>query len=261
VQAGHAPRVLPYAVELALASVALAGAYLMPEPVAERGRFQLTIEMPTVPRLVRPAFMLAALAVISSWSIGGLFFSLGPQLAAHLFSSSNVLVDASGIVALTASAAASQLLFGRTSPTVGAGVGAIALALGTIVIVVATATGSAAAYLAGSIVAGLGFGIAFLGGLRQLVSVVPAAHRAGVMSAFYVVAYASLSVPAVLAGLVVTHLGLEETFEWFGSVVAAVALLVAAQAWRLRPQVANAASSRRENERRACQTPQPTSSA
>jgi hypothetical protein len=55
------------------------------------------------------------------------------------------------------------------------------------------------------------------------------------MSAFYVVAYASLSVPAVVAGVTVTHLGLERTFETFGSVVAVVALIVAAEAWRTRP--------------------------
>ena len=55
------------------------------------------------------------------------------------------------------------------------------------------------------------------------------------MSAFYVVAYASLSVPAILAGVVVTPLGLQTTFEIFGSVVAALALVVAFEAWRQRP--------------------------
>ena len=40
------------------------------------------------------------------------------------------------------------------------------------------------------------------------------------MSAFYVVAYASLSLPAVLAGLLVTQLGLRTTFEVFGAAVA-----------------------------------------
>ena len=55
------------------------------------------------------------------------------------------------------------------------------------------------------------------------------------MSAFYIVAYASLSVPAVLAGLVVTQLGLETTFEVFGSAVAGIALVVALEGWRSRP--------------------------
>ena len=63
---------------------------------------------------------------------------------------------------------------------------------------------------------------------------IPPDHRASVMSAFYVVAYCAISVPAILAGVLVTPLGLRPTFELFGSVMAAVALLVAFEAWRTR---------------------------
>jgi MFS family permease len=235
VQIGWEPRVLPYVFLLSLFAIAFAGAYWMPEPVKERRRFRLTWERPTVPAQVRRPFFLAGLAVLSSWSIGGLFFSLGPQLGAHLFSTTNTVVSAIGIVALAASAALSQLLFGRTAPWIGASAGSVALAAGMILIVVAAATGSSAMYLAGSILGGVGFGIAFLGGLRALVAAIPPEHRAAVMSAFYLVAYASLSVPAVLAGLVVSHLGLQSTFEVFGSIVTGIALLVAVEAWRTRP--------------------------
>jgi membrane protein implicated in regulation of membrane protease activity len=66
------------------------------------------------------------------------------------------------------------------------------------------------------------------------------------MSAFYLVAYGALSLPAVLAGVLVTPLGLVTTFEVFGSVVAALALAVAWQAWRTRtrprPEAARAAA-------------------
>ncbi len=102
-------------------------------------------------------------------------------------------------------------------------------------IVAATATGSSAAYLAGSVLAGAGFGAVFLGGLRTLVGAIPPTHRASVMSAFYVVAYASLSIPAVLAGIVVTRIGLDDTFEVFGVVVSVLAVVVALEAWRTRP--------------------------
>jgi predicted MFS family arabinose efflux permease len=102
-------------------------------------------------------------------------------------------------------------------------------------IVVSAATDASPPFIVGALVAGAGFGVAFLGGLRQLVAVIPDEHRAGVMSAFYVVAYASLSIPAVIAGVVVTHLGLERTFETFGSIVAVIALIVAVEAWRTRP--------------------------
>jgi MFS family permease len=101
--------------------------------------------------------------------------------------------------------------------------------------VLAAATGSSTTYLGGAVLGGIGFGIAFLSGLRALVAAIPPRERAATLSAFYVVAYLAGSVPAVLAGLVVTHLGLQSTFEVFGSVVAAIALVVALEAWRSRP--------------------------
>lgn len=240
VQLGYATRVLPYVVLFTLFGIAFAGAYFMPEPVENRRGFRFTIERPTVPAVARHRFVLAGLAVLSSWSIGGLFFSLGPQLGAHLFASSNAIVEGIGIVALAGAAALSQVVFGRIAPWAGASAGSIALAAGTVLIVAATRTDSSSEYLIGTLVAGAGFGVAFLGGLRALVAVIPAEQRAATMAAFYVVAYASLSVPAVLAGVVVTHLGLDSTFELFGSVVAALALVVAFEAWRTRPRALRA---------------------
>jgi MFS family permease len=235
VQLGSAPRVLPFVVLLVLFALAFAGAYWMPEPVEERRRFRLTLERLDVPAVARRPFLLASLAVISSWSIGALFFSLGPQLSDQLFHTTNVIVSGIGIVALAGSAAAAALALGRTAPWLGASAGSVALAAGMALIVAAGATGSGSMYVFGSIVGGMGFGIAYLGGLRALVAAIPPESRAAVMSAFYVVAYASLSVPAVLAGVVVTHLGLQSTFETFGSIVAAIALIVAFEAWRTRP--------------------------
>jgi MFS family permease len=163
VQLGTEPRILPYAVLITLFGLAFAAAYWMPEPVVKRKRLRLTLERPSVPAVVRREFVLAALAVLSSWSIGALFFSLGPQLAGQLFDTTNVIVSGIGIVLLAAAACLAQLLAGGIPAWIGASAGSIALAAGMIVIVAAAATGSAAAYLAGSILGGAGFGAAFLG--------------------------------------------------------------------------------------------------
>jgi len=235
VQTGWEPRLLPYVVLLTLVAAAFAGAYLMREPVTERSGLRVAVERPHVPSVVRGPFVLAALAVLSSWSIGALFFSLGPQLSGRLFETGNAIVSGIGIVALASAAAVAQLLTARVTPWVATALGSIALSAGMIMIVVAAASDSGATYLAASILGGAGFGAAFLGGLRALVAAIPPQNRASVMSAFYVVAYASLSVPAVLGGLAVTYISLQSTFEIFGSIVAAVALVVAFEAWRSRP--------------------------
>lgn len=236
VQTGWHPTLVPYAVLLSLIAIAFVGTVFMPEPVRDRRRFRFTVEKPHVPAAVRRPFVLAALAVISSWSIAALFFSIGPELGGQLFHSSNAIVDGAGIVVLTASAVVAQFLTGRSAPWIGASAGSVALAVGISLIVAAAATESTALYLAGSIVAGLGFGAAYFGALRSLVAKIPAEHRAAVMASFYLVGYGSLSVPAILAGVTVSYVSLQTTFEIFGSVVAVIAIAVAVEAWRTRPR-------------------------
>jgi MFS family permease len=237
VQLLPAPRVVPYLVLFALFAIAFTGALLMPEPVQERSRLRLTPQKPGVPPVVRRPFLLAALGVLSSWSIGGLFFSLGPQLSAVVFETQNHLVTGLSVVVLAGSGAIAQVVFGRSAPWLGTAAGSVALATGVLVIVLAAAENSAALLLIGAVIGGGGFGVAFLGALRGLSVAIPNEHRAQVMSAFYVVAYASLSLPAVLAGIVVTPLGLESTFEIFGCVVAGIALILAIEATRTRPRL------------------------
>jgi MFS family permease len=246
VQVGWEPRLLPYIVLLGLVTAALVGALFLPEPVRHRRSLRLTLERPHVPAVVRRAFVLAALAVLSSWSIGALFFSLGPQLAGELFHSSNAIADGSGIVVLAAAAIVGQLLTGRSAPWVATSAGSLALSAGIVLIAIAAGMGSSATYVVGSLLGGFGFGAAFLGGLRALVTKIPPEHRAAVMSAFYVAAYASLSVPAILAGIVVSHISLQSTFEIFGSIVAAIGLVVAFEAWRTRPPTAARRARRKD---------------
>ena len=238
-----APRVLPYVLLAALFLIALAAAWRLREPVevAPGARIRLTPQQPYVPPVARRPFLLASLAVLSSWSIGGLFLSLGPELSAIVYSSDNhVVVSGLAIFLLAGTATASQLLFGRAAPWIGAVYGSLALGAGMAMIVAGSAADSAILFTLGAIVTGAGFGVAFLGGLRSLSAAIPPEHRAATMSAFYVVAYGSLSVPAVIAGLVVEPLGVQETFEIFGTAIVGLALLVAREAWRTRPRPAPA---------------------
>jgi len=245
------PRVVPYMLVFALFAVAFVGTLLMPEPVADRTPLRLTPQRPRVPAQVRAPFMLAALAVAAAYSIGGLFFALGPQLSAEVFATSNHFITATSLFLLAGVGSAAQLVYGRRPAWAGITGGSVALAVGVGLIALSAVDKTPVPLLIGSAVGGAGFGIAFLGALRNLSAVIPPDQRAGVMSAFFIVAYAALSIPAVLAGLTVTALSLASTFAIFGAAVAALALFVALQAWRARPyaaaciaQVSSAAAGR-----------------
>ena len=227
VQEAPDPRVTPFLLVLVLFSIALAGTLALREPVARTERPRLRPQRPKVPRAMRPAFVLASLGVIASWSVGGLYLALAPSLAGNLFDTDSHLAGGAVVLALGGPAGLAQLAFRRLSPRAAMGAGSLVLALGMAGTVASLSAGSVPLFLAVSVVTGVGFGVAFMGAIRSVSVVAPTEHRAAVMSAFYVVAYLSLSVPTGIAGLVVPGLGLEPTFRIFGSVVVALALVTA----------------------------------
>jgi MFS family permease len=238
VQYAPLPQRTPYVVLLVIFAVLLAGAILMPEPVTTRRRLTLRFQKPHVPREIRGVFLLSALGVLSSWSIGGLFMSLGPQLAAIELHTDNRVAGGITLLALSGAGAVSQIVFQRTVPWKLTAVGSLFLAIGMATVVGSLSLDSAPAFLAATVLTGLGWGGAYLGALRSLTAVIPPLHRAETMSAFYLVAYSSLSVPALAAGIVVSSWGLQPTFRVFGALVVLAALVVAAGALRTRPATA-----------------------
>ena len=103
------------------------------------------------------------------------------------------------------------------------------------------ATETTALFWIGVVIGGAGFGVAFLGGLRALSAAIPPQHRAEVMSAFYIVAYLAISLPAILAGVLVHAARAGDDVRDLRLVVAALALAVAFEAWRTRPAPARLA--------------------
>ena len=73
--------------------------------------------------------------------------------------------------------------------------------------------------LLGTAVAGIGFGAAFSGSMRTVISQAEPHERAGLLSAFYVEGYLSFSLPAILTGLVAPIAGLPLAADVYGAVV------------------------------------------
>ena len=84
--------------------------------------------------------------------------------------------------------------------------------------------------LAGTLVAGIGFGSGFLGALRTALGSAAPNERAGLMSALYILSYLAFSVPALIAGMIIPTLGLVATAHGYGLaiiLISAMAFLIA----------------------------------
>ena len=184
---------------------------------------------------VRPAFYLAAPVFGASWAVGGLYLSLGGSLAGSVFGLHNHLVAGLVVAAMTGTGGVAAYLLRANSAASSMLLGSVALGVGLAITVVAIALAATGWFFAGTVVAGFGFGASFLGAFRTIASSVPAAGRAATLAAVLIVAYAAFAIPAVVAGVVATHIGLRGTALGYGLIVIGVsALSVALQAAQRR---------------------------
>ena len=229
VQLAPAPLRLVYWVELALLAVAVALLWsVVPETVQPDGRWREALRVRvTVPDTARGPFRGLVPGLIATWALAGLFLSLGPELAAVLLRSGSEivggLVPASLCVTTGVAAVLTRAWPGRRAVVAGTAV----LAAGVAVTLIGIRSGSAAALFTGAAVSGLGFGPAFSGTFRTLAPLAPPRARAGMLAAVYVVSYLAFSIPAIIAGLAITHWGLRTTATGYAIAVILLALAAA----------------------------------
>lgn len=230
------PLVHPYVVMGgALAVLLIAVVLLVPETSGAGGRTSrgtlrgaLRMQRIAVPAAARPAFALAAVCVIASWSVGGVFLGLGGALARDLVGGSDYLVTGLVVACLQAAAAVAQLGWNlRAGPSLwrrGVTVGGVILVVGLAGASAALETGSVPGFLVASAVTGLGMGLLFLMGTSLVAQNAPEGARGEIFSALYLVAYLALGVPAVAAASLAGVVGLTSAFHLLAVVVSVVAV-------------------------------------
>jgi MFS family permease len=182
----------------------------------------------SVPVLARPAFLRAAPTMASTWMLGGLMFSVGGSLLGSVFGQRNHAVVGLVLGLFAGAAAVGSVLLRNATPIAMARIGTRFLVVGTALFLVALASESLTVFVIAAAIAGFGFGPAFLGAFRAVSQLAEPHERAGLISAIYVVSYLAFSIPALVAGVEITHEGLRNTSLVYGAVVAAVAASTAA---------------------------------
>lgn len=225
------PLVHPYVVIGAATAALLIGVvFLVPETSGagqETFRDAVRLQRIAVPAAVRPAFALAAVCVIVSWSVGGVFLGLGGAIAKDLVGRSDYLVTGLVVACLQAAAGLAQLAWNlRAGPSLwrrGMAVGIVTLIAGVAAASATLEAGTVPGFVAAAAVTGLGMGLLFLMGTTLVAQHAPASARGETFSALFMVAYISLGVPAVVAALLAEVLGLTTAFHLLALAVSVIA--------------------------------------
>jgi MFS family permease len=234
VQFAPAPTHLVYAVLLAGMVLAALTVALVPETVTRRPGGAASL----VPRLGVPARLRADFAalvpiIVASWALGGLYFSLGPSVAAGVFGLSSHLIGGLVVTLLCAPGSVTAFLLRKTRASRVLVIAGVGLAVGAVISSLGLEANSVGLTGVGTVVAGIGFGAAALAAFGTLAALAAPTERAELFTVALVISYLSFSVPAVIAGFSATSYGLHATALVYGVGVAVLGVL-ALVAQRLR---------------------------
>jgi MFS family permease len=226
------PRHLAYVVTAAVLLLCLCGVLLSRETVAlPRGLVDWRQARGSLrPRLAVPArkrrmFLGVIGAFLASWTLGGLYQSLGPSFATELLHRDEHLYAGLVVASVLATTATGGPLTSRMAPRTGTLAGLALLCAGMVAILLTLRYEQPVLFLAASVAAGAGFGAATTGSMRSLLRDAHSTEVAGLLAAVYLVSYLGAAVPAFFGGRLVEPLGLLHTAYAYGALVVALAVV------------------------------------
>lgn len=229
VQFAPAPMQLTFLVLIVALLIQAITACFLPETANRRaGILAAMLPIVIVPARAWRILFLVAPIDIAAWALGGFYLSLGPTLTRHITGIQAPVVGGVMVFALTISAAVTIFLLRTWPPQRMVRFSATTLVLGVAITLGGVFVSSGWLFFAGTLLAGTGFGLGFLGALRTLLPVAQPHERAGLMAAFYILSYLSFSVPVLIVGVLTSTFGLITASYCYGAtliVLAAAALI------------------------------------
>jgi len=214
-----------YEVLLGLTALMIALLWVMPESTPRKNGAWASLRPHIgVPRQSRSILVRLTPANVAAWALGGLYLSLMPTVVATAMGVVSPWIGGVVVSALMLTAAVTVATFRDWPARRLILMGTSTLSLGVAVSMAGIQQQQVAALLAGTVIAGAGFGSTFSGTLRALLPTAGADQRAGLLSAFYLQSYLAFSLPAVAAGLSVPLIGLSAAAYLYGTVIILLAI-------------------------------------
>ncbi|CAH2602181.1 MFS transporter [Rhodovastum atsumiense] len=218
------PLHLVYILLAGLFVVQAAALWLLPEMTAPRpGAWASLRPCVAVPPQARAAFLRLSPLNVAIWALGGFFMSLAPSLVREATGAAASLAGGAVVATFTGAGALSILALRHRPARTALLSGAILLLAGVAVLAGGVHLAALPLFLAGALLAGLGWGASFLGILRALLPLAGAEERAGLVSAYYIQGYVALGAPAIAAGMLGRWLGLVVATDIYTAVLLSLA--------------------------------------
>ncbi|WSQ55765.1 MFS transporter [Streptomyces sp. NBC_01217] len=219
-----APLVTSYVVFTAAMAVLLLLVLATPETVDRELRAEDWPDRFALRPGLHPVFAAAASTGFFAFALMGLFSSLGAiMVRGELGITSTFVVGLAPFTAFAASAAA-QLALGKLDQRPQILVGTAVFPIGLALTAIALYHPALWFFLLAVALSGAGAGVLFKGAVTQSAIAAHPASRAGVLAAFFVVAYAGMGLPSIAFSIVIRHAALAPTMIWFALVLSAGAI-------------------------------------
>jgi MFS family permease len=220
--APHPTRLMFAILAVAFVALALITA-VMPETVTRKpGSLAALRPQVSVPASARRPFLRAVPTTASTFMLAGLMFSIGGSQLTVVFGQTNHAIVGLVLGLFAGSGAVAAVVLRGQTPETMTRAGITGMFVGAVLFALALATSSLPIFLVGAVIAGAAYGLGFLGPFQSLSPLAQPHERAALISAFYVVAYLAFSIPALVAGLLITDVGLRSTSLGYDTIVALV---------------------------------------
>jgi MFS family permease len=201
VQFGPWPRNLIYLVVIGLLLACIVLIAVSPETANPApGAWRSLQTRVRVPARVRPLLPVATTVFLATWAAGTFFQAFVPALIQDELHTRSPLIIGLVFAAYMGPSALGAPLSGRFTPATAQRLGMIIFLAGMIGIVTAIIAGTLVLFIAATVVAGAGQGIAISAATRALLDGSILADRAPIFSVIYLLCYSSAAIPALIAG-------------------------------------------------------------
>lgn len=230
------PLKLVFWVHLCLIALACVLTWLLPETVEDPKRWpRLSPQGLAVPPGTRSVFVPASVAAFAGFALLGLFTAVAPSFVALTLDVHNLAVTGAVVFSVFMASTSGQSLTPKVGAVRALPVGCAVLVVGLLLVAASLLAESLALLVVGALFGGIGQGLAFRAALTLVSDAAPARRRGGTISAFFVVAYAGISVPVVGVGALAMGLGLRTAGLVFAGCVTVIAACAGTYAARHPP--------------------------